>query len=195
MLQELLDRLFSRGISQKTSRETVKHRLKILLAHDRTDLSPAVVEKMRQEILEVLSRYVDIDADGSEFSLESDQRTTVLIANLPIRSVRLEALMDHPPAKGTPSATDAIAFTPEVTPPNSSASGSAPDSANRAGNPAGNSVEPPLDVKSASELGELSPDSLDLWLNTVETAEAAPNSEKSIEPSDLPSENRQPPVQ
>ena len=186
MLQELLDRLFSRGISQKTSRETVKHRLKILLAHDRTDLSPAVVEKMRQEILEVLSRYVDIDADGSEFSLESDQRTTVLIANLPIRSVRLEALMDHPPNAGTPSAADSIAFTPEVTPPNS---GSTSDAIDRVVNRTENSSDPPLNVKSASDqLGELSPDSLDLWLNTIE---APPNAEKPIDrASELPSDNQ-----
>ncbi len=187
MLQELLDRLFSRGISQKTSRETVKHRLKILLAHDRTDLSPAVVEKMRQEILEVLSRYVDIDADGSEFSLESDQRTTVLIANLPIRSVRLAALMDHPPTAGTQPSTDSIAFANEATPAN-------PALEKQVNNLAENSIDPPLDVRSASEqLGELSPDSLDLWLNTIE---APSNTEKPIErSSDLPSDNRQPPSQ
>lgn len=88
MLQELLDRLFSRSSAQKNSRETVKRRLQILLAHDRTDLSPAVVEKMRQEIMEVVSRYVEIDPDHSEFFLESDQRTTMLTANLPIRGVK-----------------------------------------------------------------------------------------------------------
>lgn len=90
MLQELLDRIFSRGTPQKSSRETVKRRLQILLAHDRTDLSPAVVEKMRQEILEVVSRYVEIDPTESEFSLESDQRTTFLTANLPIRGIKSE---------------------------------------------------------------------------------------------------------
>ncbi len=87
MLTELLERIFSRH-KKENSRASAKRRLQIVLAHDRTDLSPAVVDKMRQEILEVVSRYVEIDPEESEFSLESDQRTTALIANLPIRKVK-----------------------------------------------------------------------------------------------------------
>lgn len=89
MISDFLERLFL-GQDDTTSRDDVKSRLKIVLAQDRANLSPEMMEAMRREIVEVVSRYVEIDTEGLNFCLESDQRATALIANLPIRRIKLE---------------------------------------------------------------------------------------------------------
>ena len=85
MITQFFERLFfnvGRG-----SRDDVKRRLKLVLAHDRSTLNASTLEKMRKEILVVVSRYVELDTDSLEFSIRTDSRMTALIANLPIRKI------------------------------------------------------------------------------------------------------------
>jgi cell division topological specificity factor len=90
-MNDLIEKLLAWRGSGKSG-DQAKKRLKLILAHDRADLSPEILDMMRQEILEVVGRYLDIDTEETELLLESDQRTTALIANFPIRRIKRRPL-------------------------------------------------------------------------------------------------------
>jgi cell division topological specificity factor len=70
------------------SKDRAKSRLKLIIAHDRASINSDILTAMREEILDVVARYVEVDRDEMEFSLSNDQRMTSLTANLPIRQIK-----------------------------------------------------------------------------------------------------------
>tara|TARA_B100000579_G_scaffold427921_1_gene437251 strand:- start:135 stop:452 length:318 start_codon:yes stop_codon:yes gene_type:complete len=81
-LRDLINKILRR---QPSSANTARERLQLVLAHDRSDLSSEILDKMRQEILEVVAKYVEIDMNEGAVSLETEDRMTALVANLPIK--------------------------------------------------------------------------------------------------------------
>ncbi len=81
-LRDILNKLLGR---QPASAAKARERLQLVLAHDRADLSPDLLDQMREEILAVVAKYVEIDMDGGAVSLETEDRMTALVANLPIK--------------------------------------------------------------------------------------------------------------
>jgi cell division topological specificity factor len=67
-----------------TPRSDAYNRLKLVLMHDRTQLSPGILEAMRDELVEVISKYVVIDKEALDLSLESESSTIALVANIPV---------------------------------------------------------------------------------------------------------------
>lgn len=83
-MTNVLSRLVGRA--EPKSREVAKERLKFVLVHDRTDISPAVVEKLKDDIITVISKYVDFDRDEVNVQLTRDSRENRLVADIPLRN-------------------------------------------------------------------------------------------------------------
>ena len=102
-LRDILDKLLGR---QPASAKTARERLQLVLAHDRSDLSPELLDQMRREIFEVVAKYVEIDLEEGEVSLETEDRMTALVANLPIKRSQAKAVSNQ--AKAVSSQAKAV---------------------------------------------------------------------------------------
>lgn len=76
------------GQREPTSREIAKERLQLALTVDRTRISPQLLETLKDEIIAVISRHVDIDADGVIVSLTQQRRDHRLVAEIPLDNTR-----------------------------------------------------------------------------------------------------------
>jgi cell division topological specificity factor len=79
---------------KKSSSDVAKDRLRLVLVSDRASCSPDLMERIRSDIIEVLSKYAEIDKDGidinfTQMDTESGNGKTVpaLYANIPIRNM------------------------------------------------------------------------------------------------------------
>ena len=71
----------------KKSAANAKERLQLVLIHDRTDLTPAELDALKDDLLEVISKHIDIKPDEVRIGLERDGRSQRLVADIPIRSL------------------------------------------------------------------------------------------------------------
>jgi cell division topological specificity factor len=84
-------RLFGRS---KASRDVAKERLKLVLIHDRANVSPQFLEMVKSEIIKVISNYMDIDESALDIQLtrtkseDGDRVVPALVANIPIKNVK-----------------------------------------------------------------------------------------------------------
>ena len=73
--------------TRKKSASSAKERLQLVLVHDRTDLTPAQLESLKDDLIKAISNYIEIDPDAVQIGLERDGREQRLVADIPLRRV------------------------------------------------------------------------------------------------------------
>ena len=72
---------------QTPSSSTAKERLRLVLMTDHLALAPDVIENMKRDLVDVISRYVEVDREKVEVNFEREDRALALLANIPITAV------------------------------------------------------------------------------------------------------------
>lgn len=79
---------------KKTSGDIAKDRLKLVLVSDRANCSPDIMEMIKNDIIQVISKYMEIDAEGLDIQItQTESETTngtvpALYANIPIKDLK-----------------------------------------------------------------------------------------------------------
>lgn len=79
---------------KKNSGDIAKDRLKLLLISDRANCSPEVMEMIKNDIIQVISKYMEIDAEGLDIQITQTESegtngsVPALYANIPIKDMK-----------------------------------------------------------------------------------------------------------
>ena len=79
---------------KKPSGNVAKDRLKLLLVSDRANCSPEIMELIKNDIINVIKKYMEIDCEGLDIQITQTESETengavpALIANIPIKEVK-----------------------------------------------------------------------------------------------------------
>lgn len=87
---DLIQRVFGKGSAG--SKEIAKERLRLILVHDRVDISPQFMAILKEDIVKVISNYMEIDEKEMEMHLSNTDSSVALVANIPVNRMKREAL-------------------------------------------------------------------------------------------------------
>ncbi|MDA8234542.1 MAG: cell division topological specificity factor MinE [Clostridia bacterium] len=79
---DFLNRFF--GKDNTTSKNVAKERLRLVLVHDRANVSPQLLESLKEDLIKVISNYMEIDENALEVNLDSSDDSVALVANIPV---------------------------------------------------------------------------------------------------------------
>jgi cell division topological specificity factor len=88
ILKELCNRLINLFKQTETKEENAKdvacNRLRVVLMQDRTNLTPELLQRMRRELIELLSKYVEMDKDALELNFDQEGDQMALMLSIPV---------------------------------------------------------------------------------------------------------------
>ena len=83
--------LFKQTEKEDNAKDIAKNRLRVVLMQDRTNLTPDLLERMRKELIELLSKYVEMDKEALELNFDQEGDQMALMLSIPVIRAKDEA--------------------------------------------------------------------------------------------------------
>ncbi|MFO7989357.1 MAG: cell division topological specificity factor MinE [Thermodesulfobacteriota bacterium] len=84
----MLSGLLKRFIGRKSSKDAAKKRLQFSLIYDKLEVNDTTLTDLQQDIVDVISKYFEIDKDALELKVKRDDNVSALVFNTPILHVK-----------------------------------------------------------------------------------------------------------
>lgn len=81
---------FRKTDAEETAKDTACNRLRVVLMQDRTNLNPQLLERMRSELIDLLSKYVEMDKEALELNFEQEGEQMALMLSIPVLRAKSE---------------------------------------------------------------------------------------------------------
>lgn len=98
MITQLVE-WFRSTFGTPSSSSVAKERLRLVLLSDHLALAPEVIDALRRDLLDVISRYVEVDEANSDVSFEHKEAGIAMLASIPILSVHARERAQSPPER------------------------------------------------------------------------------------------------
>ena len=72
------------GIGRSRSAKSAKERLQLVLIHDRAGISPGKLDSLKDDLINVISRHIEIQTDAVEITLTKERDEHRLVADIPL---------------------------------------------------------------------------------------------------------------
>lgn len=88
---DLISKLF--GKETAGSKDIAKERLRLVLVHDRVNVSPQLMEVLKDDMIKVISNYMDINEKDMEVNLTHTNTQVALVANIPVNRMKRSGMV------------------------------------------------------------------------------------------------------
>ena len=82
---------FRQAEVEESAKDVACNRLRVVLMQDRTNLTPQLLERMRGELVELLSKYLEMDKEALELNLDQEGEQMALMLSIPVIRAKDEA--------------------------------------------------------------------------------------------------------